>query len=206
MIEQIQWLGNASFLIKSPSNTASPALYINPWRVTRADHPADVILITSDRFDRCSLADIAKLRDQHTLVIANERAAEQIENCTVLRPWQSLSFDRMCVKAVPAYDPRSHADAGLGFIISMQFYDVYYAGDSGLIPEMERIRPDIALLPINGSGSLTPSEAVQAANTMGARHLIPYNWGTNGATRMEAMSIVRELEGKIDTVLLTPTK
>jgi L-ascorbate metabolism protein UlaG (beta-lactamase superfamily) len=214
MIDRIHWLGHGSFVIDggdaSETENCAPLIYINPWRVTHAEHPADIILVSHDHYDHCSVADIDKLRDNHTQVIANERAAALIPNCTVLRPWQTVCIDRVSVKAVPAYSPTDsrHAESsgGIGFIISLNFYDIYYAGDTQLIPEMSRIHPDIAILPIDDSGTMNPEEAAQAAEIMGARWVIPSNWGTGigGATRVDAQILARELEGKAAVPILLP--
>ena len=147
MIDQIQWLGHGSFAILS-----DPLIYINPWRVTRIPRPVDAILIGNEHYEYCSPADIEKLRGPNTQVIASARAAQQIENCTVLRPWQSISVGRACIKGIPAYSPRLGPpdEGGLGFVISVNYFDIYYAGQSGVIPEMGALHPDIAILPIDG--------------------------------------------------------
>lgn len=220
MIDQIEWLGHGTFILHgSPVNASAataerspshPLIYINPWRIARVEHPADVILLTSDRFDRCSPPDLRKLCAPHTQIIAAERALPLVEGCnvTVLRPWQSLSLDLLCVKAIPAYYPAKNVDQGLGFVISMQYYDIYYAGDTGLIPEMSRLHPDIALLPIDGHDTMTPEEAARAAIEMGSRWVIPFNWGAgaNNASRIDAISLMRDLNGKAETVLLNPSR
>ncbi len=210
MIDQIVWLGNGTFILHGTPDSAGnrPTVYVNPWRIASASQPADVILISSDRFDRCSMADVRKLRGENTQVIASERAAAVLGDCTILRPWQSLSLDHMCIKAIPAYHERKGVDGGIGFLISMQFYDVYYAGDTGLIPELSRFSPDIALLPISGNETLNTEEAAQAAIKLGARWVIPYNWGSGitNASRSDALTLARELDGKAETVLLPPNR
>jgi L-ascorbate metabolism protein UlaG (beta-lactamase superfamily) len=201
MIDQIQWLGHGSFVIGE-----TPQIYINPWRVTRADRPADVILVSHDHYDHCSPVDIQKLRGPDTLVIGNEKVAREVPDCLVLRPWQSLNINRACIKAVPAYSTTStrhpHTDGGLGFVISVNFYDIYYAGDTEIIPEMARIHPDIAILPIDGSGTMTASEATQAVRQMRPRWVIPCNWGTRGATRLEAQMFSNLVGNEAEVVLL----
>ncbi len=206
MIDNITWLGHGSFTIYDQSH-GSPLIYINPWRVARADRPADIILVSHDHYDHCSLADIQKLRGDHTLIVGNERVAKQIEGCAVLRPWQSLVHDRVNIKAVPAYspdDPRHGiAEGGIGFVISLNFYDIYYAGDTKLIPEMSLIHPDIAILPIDGNGTMTVDEAAKAAQILNARWVIPCNWGSGlgGATRIDAQMLARQLSGTTEVVL-----
>ena len=191
MIDQIQWLGHGSFAIHS-----DPLIYINPWRVTRTSCPADVILISNEHYDYCSLADIEKLRGPNTQVIASPRAAAIIENATVLRSWQSVSIGRACIKGIPAYSLRyGSADDGLGFVISVNYFDIYYAGQSAVIPEMTSLHPDIAILPIDGNGTMNASEAAQIATQMRPRWVIPCNWGFNasGTNRVDAQIFAREV-------------
>lgn len=203
MIDRIQWLGHGSFVIQGP-----PLIYINPWRVARSTFHADVILISHDHYDHCSLADINKLRGPNTQIIGSERVAREIDNCTVLRPWQCLMVDRASIKAVPAYSPddwrHPARDGGLGFIVSLNYYDIYYAGDTQIIPEMERIKPDIAILPIDGKGTLTVDDAVQVVRQMRPRWAIPSNWGptSEGATRLDAQAFKTLLEGQAEVVIL----
>jgi len=206
MIDQIRWLGHGSFAIDGP-----PLIYINPWRVTRGDRPADIILISHDHYDHFSTADVEKLRCPDTLIIGNERIAQEVEGCRVLRPWQSLSIDRVCIKAVPAYSPNDFrhplTDGGLGFIISLNFYDIYYAGDTQAIPEMACIHPDIAILPIDGNGTLSVTEAAQVAKQMRPRWVIPCNWGaSSAATRLEAQMFQGEVAADSEVLLMQASR
>lgn len=181
MIERIQWLRHGSFVI-----TGTPLIYINPWRVVKETDTADMILVGHDHYDHCSPADIQKLRDKDTHVIGNHAVAEQVDNCTVLRPWHTVNIDKASVKAIPAYsDNNLHhpkSAGGLGFIISINFHDIYYAGDTGIIPEMDTLRPDIAILPIDGNDTLTIDEAVEVVKKMRPRWVFPSNWNMIGGT------------------------
>ena len=205
MIDRIRWLGHGSFVIQGP-----PLIYINPWRVVRDVFLPDVILIGHDHYAHCSPADIQKLRSAATLVFANESVAQEIEGCAVLRPWQSITVDRARITGIPAYsphDPRHPVSAGgLGFLISLNLYDIYYAGDTQKIPEMERIRPDIAILPIDGNGTLTIAEAVEVVQAMRPRWVFPSNWGGSGdtATPLDAQAF-KTAVGLLAQVILPPT-
>lgn len=189
MINNIQWLGHGSFLIDG----APPSIYVNPWRVGRPSRPADIILIGDHHYESCSPGDIARLRGEHTQIIATERAAREIGECTILRPWQSLTIGRTCVKAIPAYQPgrgsATTADA-LGFVISVHFYDIYYAGSSGLTDEMKALKPDVAILPINSDSGMTAEEAAQAISLMQPRWAIPSHWNP-ASNRLEASRFER---------------
>lgn len=203
IIDRIQWLGHGSFRIQAP-----PLIYINPWRVASGPFLADAILVGHDHYDHCSPGDIAKLRGPHTVVVANHQAAAFLgEDTQVLRPWQSICIDSVSVQAVPAYSPyhSEHAPeaGGLGFIISVDRFDIYYAGDTGVIPEMGRIRADIALVPIGGRGTMTPEEAATVVNRMRPCYAIPYNWGTDlGGSKRDALTFQRACHADIEVMLL----
>ncbi len=202
MIDRIQWLGHGGFVIQGP-----PLIYINPWKVTRSTFLADIILIGHDHYEHFSLADINKLKSEDTQIISNESVAQQVDNVTILKPWHTLTVDRTAIKAVPAYhstDMRHPPEAGgLGFIISLNYHDIYYAGDTGIIPEMDRIRPDIAILPIDNNGTLSVEEAAQLVDEMRPRWAIPCNWGTvpDGATQYNAEEFRRLVAGRSDVVI-----
>ena len=56
MIENITWLGHASFKIGDDK-----VVYIDPWKLGRVE-PADIILVTHSHYDHCSPQDVAKVQ------------------------------------------------------------------------------------------------------------------------------------------------
>ena len=202
MIDNIKWLGHGSFFIQGP-----PYIYLDPWRVVRTTFDADIILVSHDHYDHCSIADIEKLRGKETVIIGNEQVAEKIESTTIIRPWQSMTFDRINIKAIPAYAPdgvqHQEINGGLGFIISMNYYDIYYAGDTKLIPEMERISPDIVILPIDNRDTLSVKEAVEVVELLSPRWVIPSNWGSigEGASIVDANEFKKQVGGRATVII-----
>lgn len=198
MIEQIQWLGYGSFFIQGP-----PLIYINPSRVTRHTFLADVILVGHQHDDHFSLADINKLRGPQTRILTNASVSKEVEGSNIIRPWQSIMIDRAGIKAIPAYSPNGwqhpQSDGGLGFIISVNYYDIYYAGDTQIIPEMSTIHPDIAILPIDGNGTLTVHDAVEVVKQMRPRWVIPCNWGPG--SQADARLFRNEVGGRAEVIL-----
>lgn len=202
MIDNLRWLGHGSFMIQGP-----PFIFIDPWRVVRTAFHADIILISHEHYDHCSVADIEKLRGPDTCVISNQRVAEQVSKSTVIRPWQSMAFDRVSIKAIPAYSPKGSqhpkSAGGLGFIISINYYDIYYAGDTKLIEEMEHIKPDIAILPIDDNDTLSIEEVVKAVDILKPRWLIPSNWSEQGerVSALEVKELKARLKDKVELVI-----
>lgn len=203
MIERIQWQGHGSFAIEG-----SPFIQIAPWRVVKRESPPDVILIGHDHYDHCSPADVEKIRGENTVIIGNESVSRVIDGAIALREWHSISLGRASIKAIPAYspgDPRHPPEAGgLGFVISLDYFDIYYVGDSQIVPGMERLRPDILLLPIDGYGRLSTTEALRLVDALQPRWAIPYNWGGAGeeATTLDAQSFKSRAIGATEVLLL----
>lgn len=186
MIERIHWLGHGGFAILDTLQ-----IYINPRRIARPAQPADIVLISHHDYALCSTVDIDKLRGERTQLIVSESAQRDLPDGTVLRPWQSISIGRACIKAVPA-------ERGVGFVISMNYHDIYYAGDGGVIPEMSKIRADIALLPLDKT--FTAQQAAELVATMRPRYVIPYN-GRGNATPMDALAFARMSTNSTQVIL-----
>lgn len=200
MIENIHWLGNNSFLI-----ACTPAIYINPWRIASPDIPADVILVGHDGHETCSPADIAKLRSAHTRVITSESAAQELQDCEILRPWQTISLGRASVKGIPtvsASTRRSAAGQSLGFVISINFFDIYYTGDTVSLPETGISQPDILILPISSTEGMTTARAADFVARIRPRWTIPCKW--DFASRSNAVNFRREVADASEVVILQP--
>ncbi|MYI41589.1 MAG: hypothetical protein F4063_06615, partial [Chloroflexi bacterium] len=189
MLDKIKWQGSGSFRIDG-----EPTIQVAPWRVVKPATPPDIILIGQDDFDHCSPADVEKISGAQTKFIGSRRVAARIEGTVVLREWQSIRLNNATIRAVPALsrraDPTPGASGGLGFVISLGFYDIYYVGDAKLVPGMQVLKPDILLLPIDGLGQQPLEEALKLVALLQPRWAIPYNWGGGGrqATELAARS------------------
>ncbi len=194
MIDRIQWLGHASFRVEGP-----PDIYINPWRVVHTGDYADAILLSNDQYDHCSPADVAKLCGPDTVVIGNEPAARVIgDDIVVLRPWQSLNIGNARITAVPAYTYTEHhpvSKGEIGFVISIGYYDLYYAGSTDAVPELERIHADIAILPLAaGEGTMSPEGITHLVRTLCPSWVVPSHWGTLGGTHYDVQALERLIQ------------
>ncbi|MCA9914878.1 MAG: MBL fold metallo-hydrolase [Anaerolineae bacterium] len=203
MIEQIRWLGHGSIVIEG-----SPILYINPWRIVRTAFHADAILVTSDSYDLCSSADIEKLRGPATHLIGSEQVAAQVDNVTVLRAWQSVSVDRASIKAIPIVRAKADGttipvDGSFGYVVSENYYDIYYTGHTSIMPQMQYMHPDIAIIPVDQRGGYTLDDAIALVDTLRPRWVIPCNWGTTdyGASQVVAQEFRKRVEGVTEVVM-----
>ncbi len=206
MIDRIRWQGHGSFAIEG-----TPSIQIAPWRVVKTDAPPDLILLGHDHYDHCSPADVEKIRGENTLVVGSESAGRVIPGTQVLREWQSINVGKANIKAIPALssrDPRDQkGDGRLGFLISLDLYDIYYVGEADTIGETSYLKPDIILLPIDGYGRLSVTDAARLVESMQPRWAIPYNWGGAGeeATQLDAQSFQSQVAGNTEVLLLPVT-
>jgi L-ascorbate metabolism protein UlaG (beta-lactamase superfamily) len=182
-VSNIHWLGHDSFRIEAPECT----IYIDPWKI-QDGAPADLILITHEHHDHCSPNDVAKLRRDDTVIVTIKAAAARLKgDIRLIAPGSELVVKGIPIQAVPAYNvnkfrspgvPFHPRDAGhVGFIITVQGQRIYHTGDTDLIPEMEGLDVDIALLPVSGTYVMTAEEAVKAAAIIQPKVAIPMHIG-----------------------------
>lgn len=181
-------MAHATFKIK----TEKQVIYIDPTTKgtgLKKDHfePADLILVThghQDHFDKDLLKKIRKLGSP---VIAPLNLQKEMKGI----PMWDLSegqFMKMAdgsatIWAVPAYNvkrfkspgnPFHPKGYGLGYIIKIDDKKIYHAGDTDLIPEMEKITDiDVALLPSGDTYTMDNMEAAEAAILIKPKVAIP---------------------------------
>ena len=176
MIDNIHWLGHDSFRIDGDKT-----IYIDPWKLT-GGVKADIILITHEHYDHCSPTDIAALQTESTEIICTKECLEKLSGSLHSAvPGSKYKFDNVEIEAVPAYNTNKkfhpQGSKHVGYIIKMNGVRIYHAGDTDFIPEMSKIKCDIALLPVSGTYVMTAKEAVQAAEVIKPRVAIPMHWG-----------------------------
>ena len=193
---KMHWLGHDAFRID-----AGPTIYFDPFQI-QTGPPADIIFISHDHYDHCSPEDIAKIRGPETVIVTCTSCTKQLTGAVqVVAPGDSLTVKGIQVQAVQAYNTNKKfhpkKNGWLGFIILLDGVRVYHAGDTDLIPEMQDIQADIALLPVSGTYVMTPEEAAQAALTLKPSLAIPMHYGSLVGERADAERFSRLLEGKI---------
>ncbi len=177
MADNIFWLGHDSFRLKGEK-----VVYIDPWKLAPGAEKADVILVTHEHYDHYSEDDIAKISRADTVVVAPASvAAKRAGKTMVVKPGDKVSVAGVAVEVVSAYNANKKfhpKSAGhVGYIVTLNGKRIYHAGDTDLIPEMTRIKADIALLPVSGTYVMTAIEAAEAANTIKPALAIPMHYG-----------------------------
>ncbi|MDI6852348.1 MAG: MBL fold metallo-hydrolase [Deltaproteobacteria bacterium] len=205
MIEQVLsrlgWLGYASFIYEGP-----PVIYFDPFGLHRTQ-PADIILVTHEHPQHCSVADIEKVRRAWTVVVSDKKAAAKIEAPVLaLEPGEEATVGGTLIQAVPAYNLETHFHpkrAGyLGFIVTVEGLRIYYAGDTDFIPEMADFQVDVAILPVCGFTVMNVEEAARAALALKPQVAVPMHFGGTLGTLEDAETFRALLKGKVRVEIL----
>ena len=207
MIENIHWLGHDTFRIENDKT-----VYLDPIKLKGKLPKADLILITHDHHDHCSPHDVAKLAKDDTVIVTIAAAAQKLKgDVRLVKPGESLVVQGIPIETVPAYNVNKFRSPGVpfhpkesghvGFIITVGELRIYHAGDTDVIPEMDDIQADVALLPVGGTYTMTADEAAEAANRIKPKVAIPMHWGTSVGSDRDAQRF-RDLCG-VEVVILS---
>lgn len=183
MASGIHWLGHDSFRLEADGLM----IYIDPFQIKEGPK-ADLIFITHDHRDHCSPEDVAKIQKPDTIIITVAQAAAKLSGqIKIIKPGEELTVRGIPIKALPAYNINKFRSPGVpfhpresgyvGFIITLKGIRIYHAGDTDFIPEMKRLSPDVALMPVSGIYVMTVEEAVRAAAAINPKLAIPMHVG-----------------------------
>ena len=149
---------------------------------------ADYVLVTHEHGDHFDPEALALLGGQ---IVTNTNCAKMLDGdkikseAKVLANGESAELqDGIRVEAVPAYNttpehlqfhPKGRDN---GYILSLDGFRIYIAGDTEDIPEMADIKDiDLAFLPCNQPYTMTPEQLIRAAKVVQPKVLIPYHFG-----------------------------
>ncbi|UJG40889.1 MAG: MBL fold metallo-hydrolase [Candidatus Heimdallarchaeum aukensis] len=186
------WLGHDSFLIQAKGKN----IYIDPYKLTKKDLPeADIIITTHDHFDHCNPEAIEQICGEKTILVGPKVTIDKLNDISKkkkvieLNPYDEKEIDGIKISAIPAYNTHRFRDpetktpfhpkesGHIGPIIDVDGVKIYHAGDTDKIPEMEDLKPHIALIPVSGTYVMDVPEAVEAAKVISAKITIPMHVG-----------------------------
>ncbi len=187
---ELKWLGHSGFFIKN-----SKIIYIDPYNIKEGLEKADIIFITHSHYDHCSVADIKKIVQEGTRIILTADSQSKITRFDVsvkieiVEPGKELDIGDIKVSVFPAYNINKHFhpkdENWVGYLIKINNLIIYHAGDTDLIPEMQKLtgykqqgKEFIALLPVGGRFTMNAEEAAEAAKLIKPTIAIPIHYGS----------------------------
>lgn len=171
----------------------SKIVYFDPFMLDAGFTKADLILISHEHFDHCSVEDIKKVVGSETVIVTIPMCAEALKNVGAkevkfVKSGDVLEIGGIKIEVVPAYNINKFREPGVpfhpvkdgkvGFVVEMDGVRVYHAGDTDNIPEMANLKNiDVALLPISGIFVMTVEEAVEALKVIKPKVAMPIHCG-----------------------------
>ena len=145
---------------------------------------ADFILVTHEHGDHYDPTALDALQGENTQFITNARCAEMRGTGDVMANGDTREIRKdIQLDAVPAYNysegrtmfhPQGRDN---GFILTIDGFRIYIAGDTEDIPEMADIKDiDVAFFPVNQPYTMTVDQCVNAAKVVQPKVLIPYHF------------------------------
>ncbi|MCY2925254.1 MAG: MBL fold metallo-hydrolase [Planctomycetota bacterium] len=189
MSVEITWLGHASFRIVAGGRV----IYIDPWKVSRVPHDADVVFVSHTHYDHCSSPDIAKVSHEGTVLIGPADTLAKLRGGHPLARGEGMRLGEMTFEGVAAYNIEHSAHAKtngwLGVVMGLAGKRIYYSGDTDVVVEMAKLGAvDLAMLPVAGAYTMTPAQAAEACRQIGCQAALPYHWGDIVGARSDAQA------------------
>src|ERR1700729_1811232 len=210
----VRFLGHACFELSDGDTTVliDPFLTGNPKAAISAeDAAATTILLTHGHGDHVGDTVAIAKRTGAPVVAIPELAGELAEEgVDVFDPnlGGTGKFDWGSVKIVPAWHtsttPKGTVNTPAGLLINFQDTIVYHLGDTALFSDLQlvgkRRQVDIALMCIGGHYTMDPHDAVDAADFVGAKTIIPCHYNTFPPIETDAGAFQTDIEKTLDAV------
>ena len=216
----VRFLGHACFELSDGDTTVliDPFLTGNPKAAISAeDAAATTILLTHGHGDHIGDTVAIAKRTGAPVVAIVELAGELVEEGVDVRDPNlggTVKFDWGSVKLVPAWHtsttPKGTVNTPAGLVIHFGDTVVYHLGDTCVFSDLalvgKRTPIDIALMCIGGHYTMDRADAVDAAELIGAKTVIPCHYNTFPPIETDADAFKSDVESatRSNVVVLDP--
>jgi len=187
-------------------------IYVDPFKIAGSPGDADYIFCTHDHFDHLSMEDIKKLINPGTIVVVPQKNVRNFKKMEIaeaigVEPGMAYEAGNLKFNTIPAYnlDKKFHKKKNnwVGFIITINNFKYYFAGDTDYIPEMDAVEADVVFLPVGGTYTMNAHEAARAANYIKPKVAVPIHFGSVVGSRQDAEKFLEELDEGIQGTILS---
>jgi L-ascorbate metabolism protein UlaG (beta-lactamase superfamily) len=212
----VRFLGHACFTLSDGDTTVliDPFLTGNPMAAVSADEvEATTLLLTHGHADHVGDTVAIAKRTGAPVVAITELAGElgeeglEVNDCNL---GGTATFDWGWAKLVPAWHtsttPKGTVNTPAGLLISFKDTIVYHLGDTALFSDLQLVGKrhpvDIALMCIGGHYTMDRHDAVDAADFVGAKTIIPCHYNTFPPIETDAAAFQTDVEKALDATVV----
>lgn len=164
--------------------TKGKTIYIDPFKIEKESHDADIILITHDHYDHYSSEDIEKVATNETIIVAPKtvKVLSKMRNVIQVEPNNAYEIEGIKVETIPSYNINKQFhpkdNEWVGYIIEIESTRYYIAGDTDITTENKQVKCDVAFVPVGGTYTMNYEEAAELVNTIKPKIAIPTHYGS----------------------------
>jgi L-ascorbate metabolism protein UlaG (beta-lactamase superfamily) len=212
----VRFLGHACFTLSDGDTTVliDPFLTGNPMAAVSADDvEATTLLLTHGHADHVGDTVAIAKRTGAPVVAITELAGElgeeglEVNDCNL---GGTATFDWGWAKLVPAWHtsttPKGTVNTPAGLLINFKGTVVYHLGDTALFSDLQLVGKrhpvDIALICIGGHYTMDRHDAVDAADFVGAKTIIPCHYNTFPPIETDAAAFQTDVEKALDATVV----
>lgn len=208
MLENVEVLCHSSIKINKEK-----VIYIDPFKIDKNYNDADIIFITHDHYDHYSEDDIDKVKKNDTVIVAPEELLTKLlrkgfrqDYIITVTPDEQDMVEGIKFETVPAYntDKQFHPKENewVGYIIELNGYRYYIAGDTDITEENKKVKCDVAFVPVGGTYTMDFKETAFLINEIKPKIAVPIHYGSVVGTKQDAEDFKRLLHPEIKCEIL----
>ena len=167
----------------------SKILYFDPFQITDASHDADIIFITHEHYDHFEPESIAKIKKDGTFLAAPESMKKKLlsesgvasDKCVFYNPGETHELEGIVIETIPAYNKlkpfHPKGNKWQGYVVKMDDVRYYVAGDTDVNEDIQKVKCDVALIPIGGHFTMDKKQAADYIANLKPKAVIPTHYG-----------------------------
>jgi L-ascorbate metabolism protein UlaG (beta-lactamase superfamily) len=215
----IRFLGHAAFELTEGDTRVliDPFITGNPKAAVSADElePTHIFLTHGHADHIGDTVDIAKRTGAQVVAItelAGELQEDGVENVSDPNMGGTVDFGTVSVRVVPAWHtsttPKGTVNTPAGLVVKIGDKTVYHLGDTALFSDLQLVKArdgqiDVALMCIGGHYTMDRTDAVAAAQLVGANQVIPCHYNTFPPIETDAEAFKNDVTGS-EVIILDP--
>lgn len=179
-------------------------IYLDPYKIDRDYHDADIIFITHDHYDHYSPLDIKKVIKDDTIIVAPQDIGEKLSTNNVIGVVPNKNYEVLNIKfkTIPAYNVNKNfhpkENNWVGYLLEYNNIKYYIAGDTDITKENHDIVCDVAFVPIGGVYTMDYQEAAKLINKIKPRIAVPIHYGLIVGNKDDGIKFSKLLNNNIE--------